>query len=334
MAEFVSTFITGFQSVVEQDLAARFSKIKILNLMDGLIHYRFNGDSRELEKIIYFNNTFFVLKTMKGKELNFNSLVGAVTSSKNYFLVNKGSFRIRFIQENQFAKVDKNLTRRAEDYVLANSKLKLDRLSPTNEIWFSIRREGFAFCGELISKREFTEKNLNKGELRPEIAYFICSFAELNQEDTVLEPFCGYGSIPTQLIKKFAFKKLYVSDIEKEKVDFTKARKQLSAASEDMLDCRTADALSLNHIEDKSISLVITDPPWGYYEDIGDISDFYSRMFKSFSRVLTDQGRLVILSARKEELEQTAEASGFKIKNSLHTLVNGKKAGLYYLIRK
>ena len=334
MAEFVSTFITGFQSVVEQDLAARFSKIKILNLMDGLIHYRFNGDSRELEKIIYFNNTFFVLKTMKGKGLNFNSLVGAVTSSKNYFLVNKGSFRIRFIQENQFAKVDKNLTRRAEDYVLANSKLKLDRLSPTNEIWFSIRREGFAFCGELISKREFTEKNLNKGELRPEIAYFICSFAELNQEDTVLEPFCGYGSIPTQLIKKFAFKKLYVSDIEKEKVDFTKARKQLSAASEDMLDCRTADALSLNHIEDKSISLVITDPPWGYYEDIGDISDFYSRMFKSFSRVLTDQGRLVILSARKEELEQTAEASGFKIKNSLHTLVNGKKAGLYYLIRK
>ena len=334
MAEFISTFITGFQEVVESDLTKRFPKIKILGLYDGLVHYRFDGDSRELEKIIYFNNTFFVLKTMKGKGLNFNSLVGAVTSSKNYFLVNKGSFRIRFIQENQFAKVDKNLTRRAEDYVLANSKLKLDRLSPTNEIWFSIRREGFAFCGELISKREFTEKNLNKGELRPEIAYFICSFAELNQEDTVLEPFCGYGSIPTQLIKKFAFKKLYVSDIEKEKVDFTKARKQLSAASEDLLDCRTADALSLNHIEDKSISLVITDPPWGYYEDIGDISDFYSRMFKSFSRVLTDQGRLVILSARKEELEQTAEASGFKIKNSLHTLVNGKKAGLYYLIRK
>ena len=333
MAEFISSFITGFQDVVQKDLTACFPKIKILNLFDGLIHYRFDGDSRELEKIIYFNNTFFVLKTMKGKGLSFPSLVGAVTSSKNYFLVNKGSFRVRFVQENQFAKVDKNLTRRAEDYVLANSKLKLDRLSPTNEVWFSIRREGFAFAGELISKREFTEKNLNKGELRPEIAYLICSFADIQPEDTILEPFCGYGSIPTQLAKKFRFKKLFISDIENERVVLTKERKQIAQAPEGLIDCRAADALKLSHIEDKSISLVITDPPWGFYEEIGDINEFYTNMFKSLDRVLTFDGRLVILSARKEELEQTATASGFKIKNSLHTLVNGKKAGLYLLSR-
>ena len=330
MAEFISSFITGFQDVVERDLPAKLSGVKILNMFDGLVHYKFDGDSRELDKIIYFNNTFFVLKTMKGKGLNFPSLIGSLCSGKSYFLVNKGSFRVRFQNENQFAKVDKNLTRRVEDYVLANSKLKLDRLSPTNEIWFSIRREGFAFCGELISKREFTEKNLNKGELRPEIAYLICCFADIKQEDTVLEPFCGYGSIPVQLAKKFRFEKLYVSDIDEEKAGLTGSRKQLSLPN---VDCRTADALSLSHIEDKSISLVITDPPWGFYEDIGDIKDFYKKMFKSFDRVLTDGGRMVILSARKEELEETAAASGFKIKNSLHTLVNGKKAGVFYIER-
>ena len=333
MAEFISTFITGFQSVVESDLTLRFPKIKILGLYDGLIHYRFDGDSRELEKIIYFNNTFFVLKSMKEKGLNFNSLVGAVCSSKNYFLVNKGSFRIRFVQENQFAKVDKSLTHRAEEYVLANSKLKLDRLSPTNEVWFSIRREGFAFCGELITKREFTEKNLNKGELRPEIAYFLCCFADVQPSDIILEPFCGYGSIPVQLVKKFRFQKLYISDIEEERLELTKARKQISQVQEGLIDCRTADALSLNHIKDNSISLIISDPPWGFFEDIGDINEFYNKMFKSFSRVLIPDGRMVILSARKEELEQTACANGFKIKNSLHTLVNGKKAGVYLISR-
>ena len=330
MAEFISTFITGFQEVVEQDLTKRFPKIKILNLFDGLVHYRFDGDSRELEKIIYFNNTFFVLKTMKGKGLSFPSLVGSVCSAKNYFLVNKGSFRVRFQNENQFAKVDKNLTRRAEDYVLQNSKLKLDRLSPTNEVWFSIRREGFAFCGELISKREFTEKNLNKGELRPEIAYLICCFASIKPEDTILEPFCGYGSIPVQLAKKFRFEKLYVSDLDPERAAQTSERKQLSAPN---IECCTADATVLKHIEDKLISLVITDPPWGYFEELPDIEGFYVNMFKSFNRVLSDNGRLVILSARKEELEKTAAATGFKIKNSLHTLVNGKKAGVYYIER-
>ena len=328
MAEFISSFITGFQSVVEADLTARFKNLKILNLFDGLVHYRFDGDSRELEKIIYFNNTFFVLKTMKGKGLNFPSLVGSVCSGKNYFLVNKGSFRVRFQNENQFAKVDKNLTRKAEEYVLQNSKLKLDRLSPTNEVWFSIRREGFAFAGELISKREFTEKNLNKGELRPEIAYLICCFANIQPSDTILEPFCGYGSIPVQLAKKFRFEKLYVSDLDSERATQTASRKQLSAPN---IECCTADATVLNHIEDKSISLVITDPPWGYFEELPDIEGFYKAMFASFKRVLKENGRLVILSARKEELERTAAACGFKIKNSLHTLVNGKKAGVYFI---
>ena len=332
MAEFVSSFITGFQDVVERDLCARLPALKIINIFDGLVHYKFNGDSRELEKIIYFNNTFFVLKTMKGKQLNFASLVGAVCSSKNYFLVNKGSFRIRFVQENQFAKVDKSLTRRAEEYVAANSKLKLDRLSPTNEVWFSIRREGFAFCGELKTKREFTEKNLNKGELRPEIAYLICCFADVRPEDTVLEPFCGYGSIPVQLAKKFRFKKLFVSDADESKVSMTAARKQLASAPQGLIDCRTADALALKHIEDKSISLVITDPPWGFYEDIGDISAFYKKMLKSFARVLAPSGRTVVLSARKEELEHCAAECGFEIKDSVHTLVNGKKAGVYLLM--
>ena len=84
MAEFISSFITGFQDVVAQDLPKRIPGIKILNLFDGLIHYKFDGDSRQLEKIIYFNNTFFVLKTMKGKGLNFNSLVGSVMKVEIY----------------------------------------------------------------------------------------------------------------------------------------------------------------------------------------------------------------------------------------------------------
>ena len=330
MAEFVSSFITGFQELVQQDLSARFPKIKILNLMDGLVHYRFDGDSRELEKIFYFNNTFFVLKTMKGKGLNFNSLVGAVTSSKNYFLVNKGSFRIRFVQENQFAKVDKNLARRAEDYVLANSKLKLDRLSPTNEVWFSIRREGFAFCGELISKREFTEKNLNKGELRPEVAYLMGIFAELRPDMVLADPFAGYGSIPVQLIKKFKPSKLYVSDISKEQVELIRAKKQMA---DQRVDLRVADAFELKHISDAEVDCVITDPPWGFYEDIGDIKTFYNKMFDSLLRIVKAEGKLVILSARKEELEASAAEKGLKIEKSLHTLINGKKASLYLIKR-
>ena len=334
MTEFISSFITGFQNVVSNDLPRRLPGVKILNCFDGLIHYRFDGDSHQLERIIYFNNTFFVLKTMKGKGLNFPSLIGAVCSSKNYFLVNKGSFRVRFQQENQFAKVDKNLSRRAEEYILANSKLKLDRLSPTNEVWFSIRREGFAFAGELITKREFTEKNLNKGELRPEIAYLMCCFADIKENDVVLEPFCGYGSIPIQLKKRFKCQKIFASDIDEEKFASRPGVAELVEAQGAQMDLRQADVFELSHIEDNSIDVVVTDPPWGLWENIPDIKDFYKRMFESFKRMLKPEGKMIILSARTQELEAAALECGAAIQKSLHTLVNGKKASLYYCLYK
>ena len=253
----------------------------------------------------------------------------------NYFLVNKGSFRVRFQQENQFAKVDKNLTRKVEEYVLRNSKLKLDRLSPTNEIWFCIRREGFAFCGELISHREFTEKNLNKGELRPEIAYLMCVFAELSEDAVVADPFCGYGSIPIQLEKRFKCSKIYASDIDELKVKGLAQRFAVPEPVEGQgprVELCQADAFELSHIQDNSLDIIITDPPWGLWEDIPDIQDFYNKMFVSFSRVLKKDGKMIILSARTKELESAATTQGLTIQKSLHTLVNGKKSTLYVIL--
>ena len=327
MAEYVSSFITGFQDVVKKDLVQRLPSCKIISLYDGLIHYQYAGNSRDLEKIIYFNNSFFVLKTWKGKGLNFPSMVGAVSAEKKYYLINKGTFRVRFSQENQFTSVDKNISRRAEETVLRNSRLVLNKVTPDTEIWYSIRREGFAFCGQLISKREFTEKNLNKGGLRPEIAYLIAAFADIKPDDFILEPFCGYGSIPVQLAKKFRFSKLYASDIDDEKIKLLGQKKQLK--DNPLVDLRMADVFSLSHIEDKSVNLVITDPPWGFYEDIGDVRLFYKKMFESFKRVLKDDGKMIILSARKEELEDVIAEFKFVQEDYLHTLVNGKKAGLY-----
>ena len=329
MAEFVASFITGFQGVVERDLPLRLPGLKILNLFDGLVHFSYAGNSHDLEKIIYFNNTFFVLKTYKGKSLVFNFMVGELCRQNKYFLITKGSFRVRFQNENQFAKVEKNVARRVEDYVLNNTKLKVDRVSPSTEIWFSIRREGFGFAGQLISKREFTEKNLNKGELRPEIAYLISCFAGIKKDDVILEPFCGYGSIPVQIAKKFEYSKLYVSDIDELKVQEVAQKKQLLNNSTVEVCC--ADAFGLEHIKDKSVSLVVTDPPWGYYEEIDNIEDFYIKMFDSFRRVLKEEGRMVILSARKEEIEKAATRMNIQTVDSLHTLVNGKKASLYLM---
>ena len=335
MAQFVSSFITGFSSVVEQNLPKLLPTVKIIKVLDGLIFYSYNGDSRDIERVVYFNNTFFVMASLEGKNLNFQSLFQSVLSKKTYFLINKGSCRVRFNKENQFEKVDKNLSSKAESFILKNSKLKIDRVSPDTEIWFSIRSEGFGFAGQLISKREFTEKNLYKGELRPEFAYLMGAFARIEPSFTVAEPFCGYGAVPVQIIKKFRCAKLYASDIDDEKISVLKEKKQFK--DNPVLDLRQCDAFELKHIADKSVDIVITDPPWGFFEDVGDISVFYEKMLKSFDRILKSEGKIILLSARKEELEAVIEKTAdlkFCIEEKLNTLVNGKKASLYRICRK
>lgn len=330
MAEFVSTFTTGFQKVVEKNLPEIVSGCKILNIYDGIVHYKFNGNSHDLEKVVYFNNTFFVIKSWNNFCGNFSTMVNDFCNENKYLLISKGSFRTRFVRENQFEKIDKKLVIKVEENVLKRSKLKIDRVSPSTEIWFNIRREGFAFCGQLISKREFTEKNLNKGELRPELAYLMCCFAELKENDVIAEPFCGYGSIPIQLVKKFHFLHLYVSDIDEEKITALKEKKQFK--QNDFVSVEVQDAFSLKQIKDNSVDVIISDPPWGFFEDVGDISLFYDKMFCSFKRILKNDGKMIILSARKDELEYAAEKNNYKIIEKVDTLVNGKKACVYMII--
>ena len=330
MAEFVSTFTTGFKKVVEKNLPEIVSGCKILNIFDGIVHYKFNGNSHDLEKVVYFNNTFFVIKSWRNFSGNFSTMVNDFCNENKYLLISKGSFRTRFVRENQFEKVDKKLVLKVEENVLKRSKLKIDRVSPSTEIWFDIRREGFAFCGQLISKREFTEKNLNKGELRPELAYLMCCFAELKENDVIAEPFCGYGSIPIQLAKKFRFLHLYVSDIDEEKITALKEKKYFK--QNDFVSIDVQDAFSLKQIKDNSVDVIISDPPWGFFEDVGDISLFYDKMFCSFKRILKNDGKMIILSARKDELEYAAEKNNYKIIEKVDTLVNGKKACVYMII--
>ena len=330
MAEFVSTFTTGFKKVVEKNLPEIVSGCKILNIFDGIVHYKFNGNSHDLEKVVYFNNTFFVIKSWNNFCGNFSTMVNDFCNENKYLLISKGSFRTRFVRENQFEKVDKKLVIKVEENVLKRSKLKIDRVSPSTEIWFDIRREGFAFCGQLISKREFTEKNLNKGELRPELAYLMCCFAELKENDVIAEPFCGYGSIPIQLVKKFHFLHLYVSDIDEEKITALKEKKYFK--QNDFVSIDVQDAFSLKQIKDNSVDVIISDPPWGFFEDVGDIALFYDKMFCSFKRILKNDGKMIILSARKDELEYAAEKNNYKIIEKVDTLVNGKKACVYMII--
>lgn len=89
--------------------------------------------------------------------------------------------------------------------------------------------------------------------------------------------------------------------------------------------------------EDQFIDKIVTDPPWGMYEDVGmDIEIFYNHMMKEMYRVLKPKGIIVILTAKKDELEKVLLGfkSRLKLLEKYNVLISGKKASIYKILKE
>lgn len=324
MAEYISTFTTGFSDLIPEALNKLLPGAKVLKVYDGLVNYSYDGEEEKVQRVLIFNNSFLVIRKFQGKNCEMTSMVKNITSL-NRLPVSRKTFRIRYSVNNQFVGMNKSYTRQIEEKICRLTNAKIDRVSPQIEYWFIKRSENAGFFCRLLSKRKFTERNLNKGELRPEFAYLMCMLGKLNKSTIVMDAFAGYGAIPKQVKKYFQFKKLYVSDINPECV------KKLNRYfdKKQNVDVARRNAINMEDIEDCTIDVIITDPPWGYYEQIDDIEQFYVDMLKEFKRVMKPNSKLIILSARKDEFELAVIKQNYKVDNKIDTLVNGKKASVY-----
>ena len=320
MAEYISTFTTGFSEVISKSLVKLLPGAKVLKVYDGLVDYLYNGSEENIKNIVVFNNSYLVIKKFQGKNSEMTSM------AKNIIILDKlpksqKKFRIRYSQNNQFVGINKTYTQQIERKISKLTNAKIDRVSPETEYWFIKRSENVGFFARLLQKRKFTEKNLNKGELRPELAYLMCILGEFKKSTVVMDPFAGYGAIPKQISKNFQFKQLYVSDINPEHIKLL----NILFENKHNVNVTLRNALNMQDIEDNMIDLIITDPPWGYYEKIDNIEKFYIDMFKEFCRVIKKNGKLVILSARKDEFELVLSKQKYIISEKIDTLINGKK---------
>jgi len=330
MAEYISSFTTGFGNIIPGDMPALLPGVRIIKVYDGLVHYRYNGSPDRIAKVIYFNNSYSVIRAFHGASLSFDRMVREVASARHRYGIHSGTFRIRYSFRNQFVKVDRRLASLAEECVLRHSGLRLDRLNPSTEVWYIIRSEGIGFYAQLLPGARRTEKNLSRGELRPELAYLISRFARIGPADTVMDPFAGCGAIPDQIHQNVRYGHLIASDIDERQV------KRMSSlfGRAARVTVRCEDALALPSVADGSVDAIVTDPPWGLFEKIDDIGRFYGDMFASFSRVLKENGSVTVLSAAKREIRSAADGQRLELADGLDTLVNGKKAGLFRFVKR
>lgn len=331
---FASTFPTGFEKGVQDALKSRDPQVHTDIIQDGLVIYTSRLSPEAIRNLPFLNNTFLVLSQMKFndttnmpkvvdslfRKVQLPQLAGVIQS------LGAHTFRFMVSRENQPQPMQPKQRENMERIVSQSLKLHVNRDNPGVEFWFLSRRDGTSFCGLRLTRREKAEK----GELGREISYLLNSISEPKKKDVFLDPFAGSGAIPFSRAKYFPYGKVIAIDSDPKKVAEEKHRLKRFQRTEALQE----DALKMKSIQDQSIDVVVTDPPWGVFEKLSlEPNVFHLRMLQEINRVLKPGGRAVILTARKDEMEEAARKLNWQATKTINVLVSGKKANIYYFVK-
>jgi len=347
---YYATFIPGMQEVIAGVLQKRLRDVSIERLLDGAVVFETECTYDSLN-FFCFNNIFALIDILESKNsrrqqsgpaiLEFH-IRKTLETRKAWPLISENnkkikSFRLVCSMENTLSPVNEKIKQEMERFIQRNSSLQLSRSKPDTEFWFLFRREGFSLFLKRLTNHRIGEKSLNKGELSPQLAWLLCHIADLKHNEIVLDPYCGYGSIPNAGCRHFPIKKFYASDIDRQCVEITRSKSGLRKERGESLrgEIFQADFHSIHDfISPGAVDAIVTDPPWGMYKTDVSLQTFYNDMIAVFSKVLKDNGRAIILSAAEKELESAVKTEqSLKISGKIPILVSGKKACVFILVK-
>ncbi len=208
---------------------------------------------------------------------------------------------------------------------------------------------GIDFCGFDLSKRDYKVFS-SASDIKGTIAYSLLRIAGYKKEKKLLDPFCSSGIIPIEaaLYNKgtlnyyrkddFAFLKLKPFEKQNFEQFFTRLNKKedknkpfIAASDQQLYHIRSAkknakiaainkdiefsraDLEWLDTRFDKNeIDLIVTKPMFSKY-DLKRTKKTYDEFFYATKYILSDKGKIVLISRTIDLLKESAEKNGFKI---------------------
>lgn len=337
---YASSYISGLGNIVEKILKNRIKDVKIIKNLDGLIIYK-TSKSLDLKNFQCFNNTFLVLGMEKTNSSSpFQNSISSLTKKinidietvyNNLKIKQNSSFKILCIDKNQPTSIDFAVITPVEKQIQSKFKIKVGFRKHDLDFVFIRRNENIIIFALKLTYNRVTEKQLPGGALRPELSYLLAYMSNIKSSDIIIDPFCGHGSIPKEIVKYFNYNMVFASDINETlinqlKLEYKKNKKNFFI--------KQRDALDLSYFKDGFIDKIITDPPWNIFDKTEEnFVEFYTKMLSEFNRILKQDGICTILMGNISDFETALINSNFKIYDKFNILVNGKKANVYKLIK-
>ncbi|MDD4797347.1 MAG: hypothetical protein PHO66_06220, partial [Eubacteriales bacterium] len=200
MPLFYSTFAAGMEEAVQRFIPQDMPGSSIERMLPGAVHYRRKALPKHIPS--WLNNTFLSLMTFsKATKAPLQEMV-RIADTRGldaetlvaHLPADAATFRVLFMLDGAVAHVGEKSLERAETLLGIFSGLQVDRAKPDVEFWFIYRPEG---CGFLLMRltSHKRSKNLVSGELRADIASFLCRLTGPLPGQVMLNAYAAYGSV-------------------------------------------------------------------------------------------------------------------------------------------
>ncbi|MDD3243178.1 MAG: hypothetical protein PHD32_05560 [Eubacteriales bacterium] len=326
MPLFYSTFVPGLEEPTQRLFQWDMPGCSIEKVLSGAVQYRRKGALKAPPS--WLNNTFLSLTTFARLDKNPLQEMVRIADTRgidadtltDYLPPEATTFRALFMENGAVAHVGPKTLERAETMLTIFSGLTVDRAHPDVEFWFIYRPEG---CGFLLLRLtgHTRGKNPEPGEVRADIASYLCRLCDPLPGMTLLVPSAGHGAIPSAALE-YPFEKIVVCENAPRAVQELNARFAACPQVSPLLCAAPALPGLPGGAADRMIAFLQP-------EEAGkaEISAYYLEFLASARRCLKKGGRLVMLCPDTKEA-LSAVRSTLTLADFYEVVTAGRKLAL------
>ncbi len=213
---------------------------------------------------------------------------------------------------------EKNISSRwvtSKEKSLSSVIVEQNKLTSRGIDFFICRKaSGFIFGKTLavqdfkgLSRRDYGRpaRDDSSGMLPPKLAQIMLNIASIKKEDSLLDPFCGSGTVLAEAML-MGVKNIYGSDLSEKAVSDSRKNINWLKRNNDFsssINIEQIDATKISEsIENSSIDAIVTEPYLGPQRGFHDIrktvsalEDMYSKSLNEFAKVLKKDASIVMV---------------------------------------
>jgi tRNA (guanine6-N2)-methyltransferase len=184
-----------------------------------------------------------------------------------------------------------------------------------------------------LSRREWRKEFVSAG-INPSLAYILCMAANLNEDDILLDPFCGSGVIPITALKYFNVKRVICSDISSKAIYASRENFKTAEIEESRYKLFISDIEKIR-LSKRNIDKIVSNLPFGIRvgKHTANI-DIYRSLESLATKLLRRKGILVLLTQEKKLLRETFIKDDWNVKSILRVDEGGLLPEVFVIKRK